>query len=307
MADSEDDSGSTRTKTAAESPGAAAQPPAAQCIQPGDSLTSASAAQITQPGENVSTAAADQSSEPREGSQTVSGAQTSQPGESLPAASGAQLADFLQSSPEEQSILVGTEFTGLGPDLVNTTIIYVQPDGSLVEGSGLTAEEQQALLDQLTKQQIVQVSDTEAAQLFQQSQLVKTIPVHNTALDPSQLQQVINQVTKSQQQVHVQVPQQGLKQHVQVQQIQVQQCLKQQVQVPQQTLKQQVQQGLKQQKQVQVPQQNLKTSTHNNASQQLKSVAQQVAMQTSGSVQVVQKKVSQMWSLVKDQFGSSGL
>lgn len=305
MADNEDDSGSTRTITAAESPGAAAQPPAAQCTQPGESLPSASAAQITQPGENVSAAAADQSTQPGEGSQTLPGPQTSQLGESLPAGSGSQLADFLQSSPEEQSILVGTEFTGLGPDLVNTTIIYVQPDGSLVEGSGLTAEEQQALLDQLTKQQIVQVSDTEAAQLLQQSQLVKTIPVHNTALDPSQLQQVINQVTKSQQQV--QVPQQGLKQQVQVQQIQVQQCLKQQVQVPQQMLKQQVLQGLKQQKQVQVPQQNLKTSTHNNASQQLKSVAQQVAMQTSSSVQVVQKKVSQMWSLVKDQFGSSGL
>ncbi|XP_034561279.1 DEP domain-containing mTOR-interacting protein-like [Notolabrus celidotus] len=57
--------------------------------------------------------------------------------------------------------------------------------------------EQQALLDQLTKQQIVQVYDTEAAQLLQQSQLVKTIPVQNTALDLSQLQQVINHVTKS--------------------------------------------------------------------------------------------------------------
>lgn len=239
MADNEDDSGSTRTITAAEPPGTAA-------------------ALCTQQGENVSSTAAEQSRQPGEGLQTVSRVETGQPGESSPAGSGAQLAEFLQSCSGEQSILVGTELTGLGPDLANTTIIYVQPDGSLVEGSGLTAEEQQALLDQLTKQQIVQVSDTEAAQLLQQSQLVKTIPVHNTALDPSQLQQVINQVTKSQQQVHVQVPQQGLKQ----------------------------------QKQVQIPQQNLKTSTQNNASQQLKSVAQQFAMQTGSSVQVVQKKVS---------------
>uniref|UniRef100_A0A8P4G9P7 C2H2-type domain-containing protein n=1 Tax=Dicentrarchus labrax TaxID=13489 RepID=A0A8P4G9P7_DICLA len=162
-------------------------------------------AQCVQPGES--------------GSQTLLGAESGQPGDGLPAGSGAQLADFLQSCQEQKSLLVGSEFTGT--DLVNTTILYVQPDGSLVEGSGLTAEEQQALLDQLTKQQIVQVSDSEAVQLLQQSQLLKTIPVHNAALDPSQLQQVINQ---------------------------------------------------------------------NNASQQLKSVAQQVAMQTGSSVQVVQKK-----------------
>lgn len=272
MADNEGDSGSTRTITAAELPGAAAQPPASHCTQSGDALAlaSAPAAQIIQAEENVSAAAAEQSRQPGDSSQTVSGDESGQPKESLPAGSGAPLADFLQSCPEEQSILVGTEFTGLGPDLVNTTIIYVQPDGSLVEGSGLTAEEQQALLDQLIKQQIVQVSDTEAAQLLQQSQLVKPIPMPNAALDPSQLQQVINQVHKSQQQVQVplQIPKQ--------------------VQVSQQAPKQQVQQGLKQ---IQVSQQNLKTTTQNNASQQLKSVAQQVAMQTSSSVQVVQKKV----------------
>lgn len=266
MADNEDDSGSTRTITAAELPGAAAQPPASHCTQPGHAVGSAPAAQIIQAEENVSAAAAEQSSQPGESSQTVSGNESGQPKESLPAGSGAPLEDFLQSCPEEQSILVGTEFTGLGPDMVNTTIIYVQPDGSLVEGSGLTAEEQQALLEQLTKQQIVQVSDTEAAQLLQQSQLVKPIPIPNAALDPSQLQQVINQVHKSQQQVHVQVPLQTPKQ----------------VQVSQQGLKQ-----------IQVSQQNLKTATQNNASQQLKSVAQQVAMQTSSSVQVVQKKVGQ--------------
>lgn len=284
MADNEDDSGSTRTITAAELSAAAAQPLATHCAQPGDTIKLAPAAEITQPGENVSAATNEQSSHPGESSQIVSDAESGQPVQSLPAGTGAPLADFLQGCPAEQSILVGTEFSGLGPDLVNTTIIYVQPDGSLVEGSGLTAEEQQALLDQLTKQQIVQVSDTEAAQLLQQSQMVKTIPVPNTALDPSQLQQVINQVTKSQQQIQVQVPQQTAKQ----------------VQVSKQVPKQQVQQGLKQ---VQVPQQNLKTTTQNNASQQLKSVAQQVAMQTSSSVQLLQKKVGQTWTL--NQSGSS--
>lgn len=252
MADNEDDSGSNRTITVAEPPGFTGAP-------------------CRQPGENLSAAVAEQSSQPEEGSQVVSGTGASQLGETLPAGSGAHLVDLLQSGPDEHNIVVGADFTSLGPDLGNTTIIYVQPDGSLVEGSGLTAEEQQALLDQLTKQQIVQVSDTEAAQLLQQSPLVKTIPVHNTALDPSQLQQVINQVTKSQQQVHVQA-------HSQIP--------KQQVQVPQQ--------GVKQQKSVQIPQQNLKTNNQNNASQQLKSVAQQFAMQTGSSVQVVQKKVSQI-------------
>uniref|UniRef100_A0A8D2ZLZ7 C2H2-type domain-containing protein n=1 Tax=Scophthalmus maximus TaxID=52904 RepID=A0A8D2ZLZ7_SCOMX len=223
MADNEDDSGPI---------GTIPEPPAATCTQSPDRPEPA-----------------DHNGRPADSSQTVFGAGSEESGESLPSGSGAQLADFLQRCPEEQSILVGTELTALGPDLVNTTIIYVQPDGSLVEGSGLTAEEQQALLEQLTRQQLVQVSDTEATQLLQQSQLVKTIPVHNAALDPSQLQQVINQVTKSKQQVHVQVPQQ----------------------------------------QVQVHQQNPKTTNQNNASQQLKSVAQQVAMQTGSVQQVQKK------------------
>lgn len=233
MADNEDDSGATRTITAAEPPGTAALSQAAECNQPARIISRATTGHSGQTGDTSS------------------------------AGPEAQLAELFQSCPEEQSLLVGTEFTGLGPDMVNTTIIYVQPDGSLVEGSGLTAEEQQALLDQLNKQQIVQVSDTEAAQLLQQSQVVKTIPVPNTALDPSQLQQVINQVTKFQQQV----------------------------QVPQQQV------------QFQCSQQSLKTTSHKNASQQLKSVAQQVAMQTNSSVQVVQKKVRQAWNVVNDQSG----
>lgn len=149
------------------------------------------------------------------------------PGEQVPVAAAERSGDGLQMDPAAESAPAG--FGDLA-DLSNTTILYVQPDGSLVEGSGLTAEEQQAVLTQLSKQQVVQVTDTEAAQLLQQSQLLK--PVQNTALDPSQLQQVINQVTRAQ-------------------------------------------------SQVQVSQQN-----QNNASHQLKSVAQQVAMQSGGSVQV---------------------
>ncbi|XP_037550730.1 uncharacterized protein znf839 [Nematolebias whitei] len=122
-----------------------------------------------------------------------------------PAGSGALLASVF---PVEQSTMVGTEFT----DLSTTTIIYVQPDGTLLEGgSGLTAEEQQAVLNQISKHQIMQVSDTEAAQLFQQTQLMETIPVQKTVLDSSQLQQVIDQVSKTQN--PVQISQQGPQQN----------------------------------------------------------------------------------------------
>lgn len=90
---------------------------------------------------------------------------------------------------------------GLGPEFANTTILYVQSDGSLVEGAGLTPEEHRLILDQLSKQTVVQVSDQEAAALLQGA--LVSPPSHgqmapgqsqNTALDPGQLQQVINQV-----------------------------------------------------------------------------------------------------------------
>lgn len=246
MADKEED-GLSRTITVAEPPEAAD-------------------AACKQPVEDAPAASPEQACKPAEGSGVAVAAKALQPGESAPdpteapAEAGAQLADLFQSGPEEQSIVVGADFADLG----NTTIIYVQPDGSLVEGSGLTAEEQQALLEQLSRQQIVQVSDTEAAQLLQQhGPLVKPAPVHNTALDPSQLQQVINQVAKSQQQVQ------------------------QQVQVAPVAPKQ-----VAQQKVVQVPQQTLKSSGLNNASLQLKSVAQQFTLQTGTSVQLLPKKVS---------------
>lgn len=243
MAASEDDSGSTRTITAAEPPG----------------LTAIS---CTQTKENVSEAGIEPKSESIGASHAVHEAEIIQSAETVPAA---QLADLLQGAPE-QSIVLGADITGLG----NTTIIYVQPDGSL-EGSGLTPEEQQSLLDQLTKQQIVQVSDVEAAQLLQQSPIVKTIPVHNMTLDPNQLQEVINQVTRSQQ-----------------------------VQVLQQIPKQQIpssRQVVKQHKIVQIPQQNLKTNTQSKLSNQAKTAAPQVTIQTGSSVHVLQKKVSFLWSL----------
>lgn len=238
MAASEDDSGSTRTITAAEPPG----------------LTAISCTEVK---ENVSEAGTEPKSESIGALHAVHEAEIIQSTETVPAA---QLAELLQGAPE-QSIVVGADLTGLG----NTTIIYVQPDGSL-EGSGLTPEEQQSLLDQLTKQQIVQVSDVEAAQLLQQSPIVKTIPVHNMTLDPNQLQEVINQVTRSQQ-----------------------------VQVLQQIPKQQIptsRQVVKQHKIVQIPQQNLKTNTQSKLSSQAKSAAPQVTIQTGSSVHVLQKKVS---------------
>lgn len=58
------------------------------------------------------------------------------------------------------------ECTTVSGDVLNalaptTTIIYVQPDGSFVESSGLSAEEQQQLIEQLSKQQLVHVAGTE--------------------------------------------------------------------------------------------------------------------------------------------------
>ncbi|XP_067311372.1 zinc finger protein 839 [Pseudorasbora parva] len=61
---------------------------------------------------------------------------------------------------------VTAECTTVSGDVLNalaptTTIIYVQPDGSFVESSGLSAEEQQQLIEQLSKQQLVHVAGTE--------------------------------------------------------------------------------------------------------------------------------------------------
>ncbi|KAG9333308.1 hypothetical protein JZ751_012821, partial [Albula glossodonta] len=80
-----------------------------------------------------------------------------------------------------------------------TTIIYVQPDGSFVEGTGLTAEEQRQLVEQLAKQQLVEVTENEAARIFEQQRAPPSHYIHSGALAPRELQQVIDQVSKAQQ------------------------------------------------------------------------------------------------------------
>ncbi|XP_029531649.1 zinc finger protein 839 isoform X1 [Oncorhynchus nerka] len=121
--------------------------------------------------------------------------------------------NILTSIVETPGIATGAEYSTVSADFVNalapgTTIIYVQPDGSFVEGSGLTEEEQQQLVEQLAKQQLITVTENEAAHLFEQNQGIKTVPttssqiqytIPSTALAPNELQQVIEQVTKSQQ------------------------------------------------------------------------------------------------------------
>uniref|UniRef100_A0A8C4TDU0 C2H2-type domain-containing protein n=1 Tax=Erpetoichthys calabaricus TaxID=27687 RepID=A0A8C4TDU0_ERPCA len=72
----------------------------------------------------------------------------------------------------------------IGP---TSTIIYVQPDGSFVEGTGLTAEEQQQLVEQLAKQQLVEVTESEAAQFFESHQPQHFIQ-HGGALSSEELQ-----------------------------------------------------------------------------------------------------------------------
>lgn len=124
---------------------------------------------------------------------------------------------FIQKAENcEAAVTTDSECTTVTTELVNaitptTTIIYVQPDGSFVEGSGLTAEEQKQLVEQLAKQQLVQVSESEAARILEQSQAPKPQPAapqqhHTGSLVPVDLQQVIDHVNKSPQTV-VQVQQ----------------------------------------------------------------------------------------------------
>uniref|UniRef100_UPI00398E3E79 zinc finger protein 839 n=1 Tax=Pristiophorus japonicus TaxID=55135 RepID=UPI00398E3E79 len=96
---------------------------------------------------------------------------------------------------------VAEELESISIESTPSTIIYVQPDGTFVEGTGLTPEEQQQLVEQLAKQQgLVEVSESEAAQMFgshhqqqQQQQFVQHVGLTD------ELQQVIAHVTKSQQ------------------------------------------------------------------------------------------------------------
>nr|XP_015205604.1 PREDICTED: zinc finger protein 839 [Lepisosteus oculatus] len=111
-----------------------------------------------------------------------------------------------------------TDFTAVAGELVDTlapatsTIIYVQPDGSFVEGTGLTPEEQQQLVEQLASQQLVEVTENEAARIFETQQPAPQFPQipappppppaaqyiqHSATLAPEELQQVIEQVAKS--------------------------------------------------------------------------------------------------------------
>ncbi|KAL4656268.1 zinc finger protein 839 [Arapaima gigas] len=109
----------------------------------------------------------------------------------------------LTSFAESATIETGaTEFAAVSAEFVSgvppetTTIIYVQPDGSFVEGTGLTAEEQQQLVEQLSKQQLGEVPKHEA-DAAPEPRLVaapaRTAP--SGPLAPSELQQVIQQVT----------------------------------------------------------------------------------------------------------------
>ncbi|XP_062903546.1 zinc finger protein 839 [Mobula hypostoma] len=98
---------------------------------------------------------------------------------------------------------VAEELESISIESTPSTIIYVQPDGTFVEGTGLTPEEQQQLVEQLTKQQgLVEVSESEAAQMFgsqqQQQQQHHTQFVQHVGIT-DELQQVIAHVTKSQQ------------------------------------------------------------------------------------------------------------
>ncbi|XP_067847879.1 zinc finger protein 839 [Heptranchias perlo] len=95
---------------------------------------------------------------------------------------------------------VAEELESIAIESTPSTIIYVQPDGTFVEGTGLTPEEQQQLVEQLAKQQgLVEVSESEAAQMFgSHHQQPHAQFVQHVGLT-DELQQVIAHVTKSQQ------------------------------------------------------------------------------------------------------------
>ncbi|KAI5616835.1 zinc finger protein 839 isoform X1 [Silurus asotus] len=133
------------------------------------------------------------------------------------------LTSYVQTSDTAEENMT-TECTTISSDFLNalgpaTTIIYVQPDGSFVESSGLTVEEQQQLLEQLSKQQLVQVTGSEATRVIEQSQALIPTPVQAPApvqapkplqsakpavISSVDVQQVIDHVNKSQ--VRAQTP-----------------------------------------------------------------------------------------------------
>ncbi|XP_026864656.2 uncharacterized protein znf839 [Electrophorus electricus] len=110
-----------------------------------------------------------------------------------------QTSDNVEGAITAECTTVSSEFlNALAPA---TTIIYVQPDGSFVESSGLSAEEQQQLIEQLSKQQLVQVTGSEAARIFEQTQTAKPSATQNVkpgTISSIDMQQVIDHVNKSQ-------------------------------------------------------------------------------------------------------------
>lgn len=124
---------------------------------------------------------------------------------------GEVLTSYVQASDNAEDA-VTTECATISSDFLNalgpaTTIIYVQPDGSFVESSGLSLEEQQQLLEQLAKQQLVQVTGNEATRLIEQSQIQSQAPtpapkpaqnVKPAVISSVDVQQVIDHVNKSQ-------------------------------------------------------------------------------------------------------------
>lgn len=118
---------------------------------------------------------------------------------------GEVLTSYVQASDNAEDT-VTTECTTISSDFLNalgpaTTIIYVQPDGSFVESSGLSVEEQQMLLEQLSKQQLVQVTGNEATRLIEQNQAPAPKPAQSakpTVMSSVDVQQVIDHVNKSQ-------------------------------------------------------------------------------------------------------------
>ncbi|KAK2843242.1 hypothetical protein Q7C36_011457 [Tachysurus vachellii] len=123
--------------------------------------------------------------------------------------SGEVLTSYVQAC-DNADDTVATECTTISSDFLSalgpaTTIIYVQPDGSFVESSGLSVEEQQQLLEQLSKQQLVQVTGNEATRLIEQSQTLTPAPAPKPAqstkpavISSIDVQQVIDHVNKSQ-------------------------------------------------------------------------------------------------------------
>lgn len=119
------------------------------------------------------------------------------------------LTSYVQASDNAEDT-VATECATISSDFLSalgpaTTIIYVQPDGSFVESSGLSVEEQQQLLEQLSKQQLVQVTGNEATRLIEQSQSQAPTPTPKptqstkpAVISSVDVQQVIDHVNKSQ-------------------------------------------------------------------------------------------------------------